>query len=311
MKTCFLYPGQGAQYPGMGKDFFEESGEVKRLFETASEVAEKDIEKLLFEGTEDELKATDNTQIAVTVVNCAASIVLGERGILADGAAGFSLGEYSALWEAGVLSTEDLFAVVKTRGAVMERESRKVDTAGGPAGMAAVIGLAYDEAMEVLEGLKEDRVYLANYSSPIQLVLAGTAEGLDKAESAFDAAGAMKYVRLKVSGPFHSPLLKSARDEFEEFLTDITFNDPKKPVYANVTGRIVTDGLEAKALCAEQIVSPVRWVDEEQSLLQDGYERYLETGPGSVLSGLWKSFYKKIRCRKAGTVADIEEILAE
>jgi [acyl-carrier-protein] S-malonyltransferase len=177
--------------------------------------------------------------------------------------------------------------------------------------MAAVIGLSYDEAMEVLEGLKDDQVYLANYSSPIQLVLAGTMEGLDKAESAFDSAGAMKYVRLKVSGPFHSPLLKSARDEFERYLGDITFSDPLKPVYANVTGRIVTGGIEAKRMCADQITSTVRWVDEEQSLLQDGYERYLETGPGSVLSGLWKSFYKKIRCRKAGTLADIEELLAE
>lgn len=311
MRTCFLFPGQGAQYPGMGKDFFEASEEVRRLFEAASEATEKDVEKLLFEGTEEELRATDNTQIAVTVVNCSSSIVLGERGVRADGAAGFSLGEYTALWEAGVLTTEDLFGVVKNRGAIMERESRKADTAGGPAGMAAVIGLSYDEAMEVLEGLKGAQVYLANYSSPIQLVLAGTAEGLEKAESAFDAAGAMKYVRLKVSGPFHSPLLQSARDEFEKFLSDITFNDPLKPVYANVTGRMITSGLEAKTLCAEQIVSPVRWVDEEQTLLQDGYERYLETGPGSVLSGLWKSFYKKIRCKKAGTAADIDEILAE
>ncbi len=309
MKTCYLFPGQGAQYPGMGKDFFDASEEVRKLFSTASDITSMDLGKLLFEGTEEELKATDKTQVAITLVNCATSVYLKERGISADGAAGFSLGEYAALWEAGVLSLEDLFAIVKVRGELMEKASRNLDSPQGSPGMAAVIGLGYEDVMKVLEELKDDQVTLANYNSPIQMVLSGTAAGLEKGEKLFDDAGAMKYIRLKVSGPFHSPLLKEARDGLQEELSERTFNDPKKPVYANVTGKKVESGEEAKKLCVEQVVSTVRWVDEEQTILDAGYERILETGPGKVLTGLWKSFYRQMKAQPVGTVEAVEKLL--
>lgn len=309
MKTCYLFPGQGAQYPGMGKDFFDASAEVRKLFSRASEITSMDLEKLLFEGTEEDLKATDKTQVAITLVNCAVSVFLKEKGITADGAGGFSLGEYAALWEAGVLSLEDLFAVVKVRGELMEKASRNLDSPEGSPGMAAVIGLGYDDVMSVLESLKEDRVTLANYNSPIQMVLSGTAAGLDKGEKLFDEAGAMKYVRLKVSGPFHSPLLKEARDGLEEELKGRRFNDPVKPVYANVTGKQISSGEEAKKLCVEQVVSTVRWVDEEQAILDAGYERILEVGPGKVLTGLWKSFYRQMKAQPVGTVEAVGKLL--
>ncbi len=302
MKTCYLFPGQGAQYPGMGKDFFDASTAVRDLFSAASDITSMDLEKLLFEGTEEELKATDKTQVAITLVNCAASLYGKEQGITADGAAGFSLGEYAALWEAGVLSLEDLFAIVKARGELMEKASRRLDSPEGSPGMAAVIGLGYDDVMKVLEELKEDGVTLANYNSPIQMVLSGTAAGLEKGEKLFDEAGAMKYVRLKVSGPFHSPLLQEARDGLESELAGRTFNDPRKPVYANVTGKKISTGEEARKLCVEQVVSTVRWVDEEQAILDDGYERILETGPGKVLTGLWKSFHRQMKAQPVGTV---------
>jgi [acyl-carrier-protein] S-malonyltransferase len=268
-----------------------------------------DLKDLLFNGSDEDLKATDKTQIAVTLVNLSVSLFLNERGITADGCAGFSLGEYSALWEAGVLSDEEVFAIVKLRGALMEQASRSLDSGHGNAGMAAVLGLTYDEAMEVLESLSGEEIYLANYSSPIQIVLAGTASGINRAEEAFLAAEAMKFVKLKVSGPFHSPLLREAKEGLEKALRSFTFRDPKKPVYANVSGKRIASGEEARSLCVKQVTHTVRWVDEEQAILDDGFDRYLETGPGGVLSGLWKSFHKKARCQKAGTLEDIDKIV--
>ena len=308
MKTCYLFPGQGAQYPGMGRDLYEASEAVKDLFQLASDVTAMDLKELLFNGSEEDLKATDKTQITVTLVNLSVSLYLKEQGITADGCAGFSLGEYSALWEAGVISDSDIFSIVKVRGQLMEKASRNLDSSDGNAGMAAVLGLSYEDAMDVLDSLAGEEVYLANYSSPIQIVLAGTAAGINRAEEAFLAAEAMKFVKLRVSGPFHSPLLVKAKEGLEEALASFSFNDPVLPVYANASGKRVISGDEARKLCVQQVVQTVRWVDEEQAILDDGYDRYLETGPGSVLSGLWKSFYKKIRCQKAGTVEDIDKI---
>jgi hypothetical protein len=208
VKTCFLFPGQGAQYPGMAKDLWDASDKVKELFRQASEASGMDLARLLFEGSEEELKVTDKTQVAVTLANVAASLACRERGLEPAGFAGFSLGEYTALYEAGVIRLEDLFPIVKTRGLLMEKASRGADTAAGRAGMAAVIGLGYVEAVKALESLQGEKVCLANYSSPTQVVLSGTAEGLAKAEAAFDAAGARRFIVLKVSGPFHSPLLR-------------------------------------------------------------------------------------------------------
>lgn len=309
MKRCYLFPGQGAQYPGMAKDFYEASGNVRSLFEEASDVTGMDLRRLLFEGSEEELKSTDKTQVAVTLANCSSSIYLKEHGISADGAAGHSLGEYSALWEAGVLDNKSLFAIVKARGQLMQKASRNLDSSHGQAGMAAVVGLAYEDVVKVLEDLKGEEIYLANYNSPIQVVVAGTAAGLDKAEGAFDEAGAMKYVRLKVSGPFHTPLLEEARDGLEEVLKKHAYSNPVKPVYANVTGKEVKSGDEAKELCVRQVVSPVLWVEEEQSILDAGYDQILESGPGKILSGLWKSFHRAMKCQQAGTVEKAAALL--
>ena len=308
MKTCFLFPGQGAQYPGMGKDLWDASDKVKELFRQASAASGMELTRLLFEGSEEELRATDKTQIAVTLVNVAAGLACRERGIQAAGFAGFSLGEYTALYEAGVLRLEDLFPIVKSRGLLMEKASRGADTAGGRAGMAAVLGLGYPQALAALETLQGGEVSLANYSSPSQVVLSGTAEGLAKAEAAFKAAGAKRFIVLKVSGPFHSPLLEEARRGLEEALAAYTFSDPVKPVYSNVTGKRIASGAEARQLCVRQVVSTVLWVDEESSLLADGFQRCLEVGPGSVLAGLWKAFSKDVPCLPAGKQEEIARI---
>lgn len=310
-KTCFLFPGQGAQYSGMGKDLWEESLKVRELFKLAREKTGLNVEKLLFEGCEEELKETDKTQIAVTLVNLAASAVLKERRITPHGCAGFSLGEYAALHEAGVIKTEDIFSIVKIRGEIMEKASRKIDSASGKAGMAAVIGLDYNEVVSVLKDINRGDLFIANHTSPIQVVLSGTADGLKRAESAFDRAGAMRFIFLSVSGPFHSPLLEGAGKEFGEVLSDYDFQDPAIPLYSNVTGKRVKSGEEARELCVLQIFSPVKWLDEEKSILEDGYERFLEVGPGNVLSGLWKSFNKERKCRPVSKLADIEKILSD
>ena len=309
MKTCFLYPGQGAQYPGMGQDLWSASAGVKELFSLAASATGMDLKRLLFEGSEEELKSTDKTQIAVTLMNLAASRMLKERGVEPDGVAGFSLGEYSALYEAGVLRLEDLFPVVKARGELMEAASRKLDGPAGPAGMAAVLGLPLEDCEKVLASLPGAQVFGANYSSPKQIVLAGTAEGLNQAEAAFKAAGARRVVRLKVSAPFHSPLLEEARVRFAEVLAGVRFSDPAKPLYANVTGGRVTTGAGMRELCIRQVISPVRWVRLEESLLADGYRRLVESGPGSVLGGLWKAFNEQIPCLPAGKLENIEGIV--
>ena len=311
MKTCFLFPGQGAQYPGMAKDLWESSPKVKDLFTLASEATSMDLERLLFEGSEEELKATDNTQVAVTLASVAASLVCKEKGIDPEGFAGFSLGEYSALYEAGVLALEDLFPIVKIRGQLMEKAARALDRPGsdGRAGMAAVLGLDFTKAKEVLETLEGKQVFLANYSSPSQIVLGGTAEGLAEAEAVFKEGGARRYVVLRVSAPFHTPLLEEARKGLEEVLAGYTFKDPVKAVYANVTGKRIVSGEEARLLCVRQAVSTVRWVDEEQSLLDDGFTRFFEVGPGSVLGGLWKAFSRDYPCLPAGKLEDIEKII--
>jgi [acyl-carrier-protein] S-malonyltransferase len=306
MKTCFLFPGQGAQYPGMAKDLYESSDEVKDLFKAAGDVLGKDMPKLLFEASEDELKITENTQAAVTLHNISSATVLKAKGVTVASTAGFSVGEYAALYEAGVLKLEDLFSVVKIRGEAMEKASRANDTPAGPSAMSAVIGLGFEEVKPIVDGLNDQGVFVANHSSPIQIVIAGKAEGLDAAETALDAAGAMKIVRLKVSGPFHSPLLMDAKAEFEERIAGIPFSDPTIPLYSNVTGEVVKTGDEAKKLAGQQIVSMVRWVDSEQKILDAGHERILECGPGKVLTGLWKSFHRKLKAQPMGTLEAIE-----
>jgi [acyl-carrier-protein] S-malonyltransferase len=308
MKTVFLFPGQGAQYPGMGKDLWEHSSAVKDLFRLASDVTGINMEKLLFEGAAEELMATDKAQAAITLVNLSAMIVLREKGITPQAAAGFSLGEYAALCAAGVITRKDVFSLVKFRGEVMENASRALDTPEGPAGMAAVMGLDFADVRKALESAGLAEAFPANYNSPVQTVVSGTAAALSAAEAVLKTAGARRCIRLKVSGPFHSPLLAQARSAFEAELAKYTFADPVIPVYSNVTGRPIASGEEAKRLAGEQITSPVLWVDIEKGLKSEGYSRAFEAGPGTVLSGLWKALYPEEPCTAAGTSEAIAAI---
>jgi [acyl-carrier-protein] S-malonyltransferase len=303
MRTCLLFPGQGAQYPKMGLDLWEASRKTRDLFLLASDAAGFDVKRVLSEGTPEELAATDKAQVLITLVDLAAAAVLAERGIEPAGCAGFSLGEYAALCTAGTLEAEAVFRLVRIRGDLMEKASRALDASGGKPGMAAVLGLPFDKATAVAAGI--EGVFVANHNSPAQLVLSGTAAGLARAEELLKAAGAKRFVRLGVSGPFHSPLMDGARAAYEEALAGFAFADPILPVYSNVTASPIGSGAEARALCARQVVSPVRWVEEEQRLLADGFGTFREAGPGSVLTGLFRALRADVDCRPAGTMEAI------
>ena len=307
MKTCFLYPGQGAQYPGMGKDLFEKYSAAQSIFKTASDILERDMEALIFESDAAVLGRTDNTQPAVTVVNLAVKNILMDMGLSSDGCAGHSLGEWAAYADAGVLTDEEVIKAVALRGKYMHEAGEKAGSAGADSSMAAVIGLELSQVEEAIKAL--DGVFMANWNAPTQIVISGTQEGLAEAEPVLKEAGARRVLRLKVSAPCHSPLLDEAKEKFSGYLDGLNFKDPVKALYSNVSGALVTSGAEAKDLALKQIVSSVLWVDEEKNILADGYERIIETGPGKVLSGLLKSAGSDIPAQLCGTVEQIEEII--
>jgi len=296
MKTCMLFPGQGAQSVGMGKDFYDRSPAVRRMFEEASDASKIDLAALIFSGTEEDLKQTRNTQVALALVDSAAALRLRESGVKADGAAGFSLGEWAAMAEAGVVPFAEMIRLVAERGRLMDEAGKR----SGGSTMSAVIGLEPAAIEAALKSAGIDDAWIANYNSPAQSVLSGTEAGISSAEEAVKAAGAKRAIRLKVSGAFHSPIMRYAYDGFRELLADARFADPVIPFYSNVTGGRVTTGEEIRHLAAEQIISPVRWIDEEKSIDAAGYGRLLEAGPGTVLAGLWKSIGSSLAVLPAG-----------
>jgi [acyl-carrier-protein] S-malonyltransferase len=292
----------------MGVDLWEASPKVRDLFQLASDSAGFDVKSVLSNGTPEELAATDKAQILITLVELSAAAVLEERGIVTEACAGFSLGEYAALCTAGVLDVGAVFRIVKLRGELMEKASRDLDSAGAKPGMAAVLGLPVGRAAELVRDV--EGVFVANWNSPVQLVLSGTAAGLARAEELLKADGAKRFIRLRVSGPFHSPLMERARAGFEEALGGFAFADPVRLLYSNVTAGPICSGAEARALCGQQVVSPVRWVDEEARLVADGYGTFLEVGPGTVLTGLFKALRPEVACRAAGTYEAIRAAAA-
>jgi [acyl-carrier-protein] S-malonyltransferase len=324
-KAFYLFPGQGAQSPGMALDLLESSSrngkKVQRLFSLASQAFGKDMEALLGNSDPETLKKTDVSQPAITLANLAAAAYLEEKGITPVGCAGFSLGEYAALAVAGVISEEDCFALVTSRGKAMQAAIDTIMAGGTEApGMAAVVGLNPEKVEELIAEWKSgggalNDLYAANINSSRQTVVSGTAKALAEAEPLFVAAGAKRFMRLPVAGPFHSPFMASAADEFLPALEKAVFNDPRIPLYSNVSGKRISSGEEAKKLALAQITSPVRWTSEQAVIhAAGGIDCLLETGPGKVLQGLWKDFSSALPedsalpCYLAGTAADIDKL---
>ncbi|MDR3019323.1 MAG: ACP S-malonyltransferase [Treponema sp.] len=309
--VVYLFPGQGAQYPGMAVDLLSANA-VKSLFETASEIFGKDAEELL-KSDADTLKRTDVSQPAITLANLAAAAFLGEQGFAPAAAAGFSLGEYAALVSSGIITAADCFRLVKARGEAMQKTADNLrEASGGDAsaapGMAAIVGLAPDQVEELISKWTADGVkdlYAANINSPKQVVVAGTAAALTEAENRFKEAGAKRVIRLQVAGPFHSPLMADSAEAFAPVLEAVSFSDPVIPVFSNVTGKQITSGEEAKKLALQQITNPVRWVQEQAAIAALGIGVCLEVGPGKVLQGLWKDSGSEHPIHAAGTAEDI------
>lgn len=292
-KYAFLFPGQGAQAPGMVKDVAESFSSAKKVIDDVSSIVNLDMAKLLWESDVAELSRSDNSQIAITAASLALMAALKDKNIEPSAAMGFSLGEFPALYAAGVLSFEDVVKVVRQRGLIMQKVCEEIaaKNEGHAPGMTAVLGLPPEKVKEIASGIKD--AYAANMNSVKQTVVSGTFDALAAVEKAASEAGARRAVRLKVAGPFHSPLMQDAAVEFEKAIADVNFNDPKIKLFSNVTGKECVSGEEAKKSAVLHLTNPVLWTDEEDCLASvmkaDGFDKWaaLEVGPGKVLSGLW------------------------
>jgi [acyl-carrier-protein] S-malonyltransferase len=296
----------------MALDFLD-SPAVRELFALASEILDRDMAALIRDSDGETLKRSDISQPAITLANLASAVWLRERGIKPRLCAGFSLGEYAALVCAGVISTEDCFRLVRARGRAMQDSSDRLAGAGMAKlpGMAAIVGLSPEQVEALITEWNIEGLYGANFNSPKQVVVSGTAPALAAAAERFKEAGARRVIPLAVAGPFHSPLIADAAAAFAPILEGVTFRDPTLPCYSNVSGTLVHTGAEAKALALRQITEPVRWTAEEAAIAARGdLEAILETGPGKVLQGLWKDSGSPIPCYVAGRREDIEGILS-
>ena len=304
---AFLFPGQGSQSAGMGKLLFDAYPTARRTFEEADEALGFSLSELCFDGPDDELKKTDNTQPALLTVSTAAARVLVDLGISPAIVAGHSLGEYSALVAANAIEFQDAIRLVRMRGQFMQDAVPQ-----GVGAMAAILNLPAGKLDDILsEAAQGEVVSAANFNSPDQIVIAGHAGAVNRAMGLAKAAGARRAIALAVSAPFHCSLMQPAQEKLTAYLNEARFADLSTPLINNWQAQLVETGAEARRGLIEQIPNPVRWVDTIRLLKQRGIERFIEVGPGTVLTGLCRSIEPSMQGAKFGAPADLEKVQAQ
>jgi [acyl-carrier-protein] S-malonyltransferase len=303
LSTAIVFPGQGAQYVGMGLGWYEGNEKANAVFSKAVDILGPKFKEVMFTGPEEELKKTDYTQPAILVHSAMVYEVIKEK---LEGEvvmfAGHSLGEYSALFASGALSLDMAIKMVQLRGQLMQDASTKTESL-----MAAVMGLSKEQVEELCEKT-EGYIALANINSPVQIVVSGEKAAIDNAESIAKEMGAKRYIKLAVAGAFHSEIMRSAADGLAAKMNEFEVGDAQKPVVANVTAQEVTDSTDIKELLVRQIVSPVRWVETVEYMKSKGITKFVEAGPGAVLSGLIKKLDRSLECVNIDKFEDLEKL---
>jgi [acyl-carrier-protein] S-malonyltransferase len=287
----------------MGKEFYDSFSEVRDLFRRASPILNLDMEQLCFQGPEQHLVLTDNVQPAITLVNMACSLVLRLQGVRPAVAAGHSLGEYSALFAAGVLDQGAVLQLVRLRGQRMQEAADQ-----RPGAMAALLGLSLEKVREICESCE---IEVANINCPGQIIVSGSEAGIARAVEAAAAAGSRRSIRLNVSGPWHSRLMRPAQGRFSQDLAGYAFRDPEISVIANVDAGYVRDGAAARENLARQVCAPVLWQQSMERLIRDGYRRFVEVGPKRVLRGLLRQIDRHVVVWNVEDSKSLEECLKE
>lgn len=299
-KIAFMFPGQGSQYIGMAKDFYDWIPASRQMFELAGKASGLDMEKLCFEEN-DNINITEYTQIAMLAAETAILKAVEEQGIIPDVTAGLSLGEYGALAASGVMSAEDIFRVVRLRGIYMQ----EAVPVGGA--MTAVLGLPAGTVEEIC-GETEGQVSVANYNCPGQIVITGEEKAVEDAAEKLTGAGAKRCIRLKVSGPFHSPLLQGAGEKLGKVLEDTAVRDIQIPYISNVSAEYVREKEQVKTLLTKQVSSPVKWQQTMEKMLQDGVDTFIEIGPGKTLCGFMKKINRDVTAISIEKVEDLQKL---
>ena len=302
-KIAFIYPGQGAQKAGMGKDFYENSELAKAIYDKATELLQIDMKALCFEQN-DKLDLTEYTQAAMVTTCLAMTKVLEEKGLKPDVTAGLSLGEYCAISVAGGMKEMDAVKLVRKRGILMQNTVPK-----GEGAMAAILGMEAGAIENVIKDIED--VTVANYNCPGQIVITGKTAAVEEAAEALKNAGAKRAVMLNVSGPFHSPMLESAGEELRKEMEAMEFSELKLPYVTNVTAEYINDISETKELLAKQVSASVRWQESMEKMIADGVDTFVEIGPGKTLNGFLRKIDRNVKVYNINTWDDVDQVVSE